>query len=327
MNTLQQNLQQHKLLLLDGVEKIEDGLDRIRCYDNLTLDVIYRPLMGRWQRRLRKYWEHFPFLDQSRWYSDWTKAVRDCDTIVIINGIRGRDVIEYIRQVNPTAQIFIYYNDTTDPEDRKAPYHYQGLGCQFYSFDKKDCETWGISYRHYCYTYFQGNRQQLLQEQEAHAISQDFFFIGVDRGRLAVLVELQHKLENLGCSTNFVIVGNNHQHYFGDAARHITQRRLSYAEIVQNIYESRCIVDIPQPRQTGITLRPMEAIFYEKKLLTSNADIMSYDFYAPENIFVLGERSLEELPGFLAAPYKKIPEEIIQRYTPEDWLNTFLEEK
>ena len=61
MNTLQQNLQHHKLLVLDGVEKIADGLERIRCYEHLTLDVIYRTLDGRWKRRMRKCWEHFPF--------------------------------------------------------------------------------------------------------------------------------------------------------------------------------------------------------------------------------------------------------------------------
>lgn len=73
----------------------------------------------------------------------------------------------------------------------------------------------------------------------------------------------------------------------------------------------------------GLTLRPMEALFFGRKLITTNKDIKNYDFYCPENIFILDEQPDEDIRAFLNAPMKKIPFDIVSGYTAERWLNGF----
>ena len=67
----------------------------------------------------------------------------------------------------------------------------------------------------------------------------------------------------------------------------------------------------------------MEALFYEKKLITNNKNIINYDFYCKENIFILEKDDIEELPQFLKTPYKKIDNEIVNKYEFENWLEGF----
>ena len=70
--------------------------------------------------------------------------------------------------------------------------------------------------------------------------------------------------------------------------------------------QSNCILDYNQEGQVGLTLRPMEALFLEKKLITNNKDIKNYDFYNPSNIFILGENNIEDIKEFINKPYEKV---------------------
>lgn len=45
---------------------------------------------------------------------------------------------------------------------------------------------------------------------------------------------------------------------------------ISYQENLDNIRKSKCIVDVVQKGQIGLTLRPLESLFFKKKLLTNN---------------------------------------------------------
>ena len=82
-------------------------------------------------------------------------------------------------------------------------------------------------------------------------------------------------------------------------------------------------MDIMADNQNGLTLRPMEAMFFKKKLITNNADIINYNFYNSENIFILGQRPLEEIPAFLDEPVREVPEDILDEYRMENWLEDF----
>ena len=54
---------------------------------------------------------------------------------------------------------------------------------------------------------------------------------------------------------------------------------------------SKAVIDIPLARQNGLTIRVFEIIRQNKKIITSNKDIKQYNFYSPENIFVLEENN------------------------------------
>ena len=98
---------------------------------------------------------------------------------------------------------------------------------------------------------------------------------------------------------------------------------MSYDKYLELLSESNCILDYNEKGQSGLTLRPMEALFLEKKLITNNKDIKNYDFYNPSNIFILGENNIEDIKEFINKPYEKVEQKIIDYYDFEQWLSRF----
>ena len=67
----------------------------------------------------------------------------------------------------------------------------------------------------------------------------------------------------------------------------------------------------------------LEALFFKKKLITNNRDIVNLQFYNANNIFVLGIDKLENLKNFMDKPYENIEQKVIDYYDFNEWLKRF----
>jgi len=100
---------------------------------------------------------------------------------------------------------------------------------------------------------------------------------------------------------------------------------ISFEATKEFMRKSRLILDIHKDIQHGLSFRVFEAMGLGKKLITTNADILNYDFYNPNNIFVWTDET-ESLPSdFLATPYEELPEAIYNKYSQENWVKTLLD--
>lgn len=289
-------------------------------YQYYSADVypLYKDLHGL-QRTLFKLYEHIHFCDVTRWLEDWKYKIAEYDVIFIFAGVRGRDVIEYIRDYNKRARIIIYYINPVDFADRKAPHNYKGLDCEFYTFDPINAKKFGIKFKPYFYP-----EEYMIDCDEKVPIKQDIFFVGVDKDRLGVIKDLHRRFEQMNLTDKLMIVATPHKKYSRSDEKWLA-KRVPYEKIAENIKQSRAILDIVQSGQSGITLRPMEAMFYNKKLITNNIYIKEYDFYNPHNIFILQERNISELKEFLELPTIEINQEIKNKYRfSGGWLKEFL---
>ena len=87
---------------------------------------------------------------------------------------------------------------------------------------------------------------------------------------------------------------------------------------------SRVILDIEHPNQTGLTIRTLESIGSEKKLITTNSTIKDYDFYSEKNILIIDRKDpLVEL-DFIITNYDPIDVELYEKYSIKGWLNEIL---
>ena len=77
----------------------------------------------------------------------------------------------------------------------------------------------------------------------------------------------------------------------------------------------------------GLTLRVMDALIMEKKLITDNSLLQQMEFYCPENIYILGGDNKYDIKEFLEIPYKKLDETVKKKYSFEMWICRFLENK
>lgn len=181
----------------------------------------------------------------------------------------------------------------------------KSLGFELATFDENDAKQYGMR------LYNQFFRREHLNDTVCAsngAELHDFYFVGFAKNREADLLQLQEQLK--GYRLFFKIV-----HNYAEA--------ITYNESVRNILQSKCIVEYVQHNQKGMTLRPLEALFYQKKLITNNQDTVKFDFYRPENIFIIGKDKLESLSQFLEIPFHPISSDIVERYSISTWFNHF----
>lgn len=97
-------------------------------------------------------------------------------------------------------------------------------------------------------------------------------------------------------------------------------------EAVQELFmNSRIIIDIEHPNQTGLTMRSIEALGAQKKIITTNASIADYDFYNDSNILIIDRISPHVPESFLYSEYHPVSENIYDRYRLSSWLDEILE--
>ena len=96
----------------------------------------------------------------------------------------------------------------------------------------------------------------------------------------------------------------------------IILEKISYKKNIEILKNSKVVLDINFSEQLGLTLRSIEAIGSETKIITTNKSIINYDFYNKENVVYI--ESTEDIPlipkEFFIKEYKKLPENIKERY-------------
>lgn len=103
-------------------------------------------------------------------------------------------------------------------------------------------------------------------------------------------------------------------------------KSLSSEETMRIICSSKAVLDIHHPQQTGLTMRTMEVLGCNRKLITTNAEVAKYDFYNSQNILII-DRSNPQIPiDFLQSNFIPIDETIYKRYSLDGWLNTIFNE-
>ena len=118
---------------------------------------------------------------------------------------------------------------------------------------------------------------------------------------------------------------------FGKGFKTAKKRDFNFAkktieEISRIERESKVVLDIQHPKQTGLTIRTLEMIGAGKKIITTNKDIVRYDFYSPNNILVIERNNPKLNLDFFSSKFVPIPKKIVDKYSIEVWVNDVLGE-
>lgn len=100
--------------------------------------------------------------------------------------------------------------------------------------------------------------------------------------------------------------------------------KASSRELSDVIDESRAVLDIQHPKQTGLTMRTIEMIGMNKKLVTTNTEIKEYDFYNPNNILVIDRNNIKISDEFLLTNYVPLDANICDKYSITAWIEDIL---
>lgn len=95
--------------------------------------------------------------------------------------------------------------------------------------------------------------------------------------------------------------------------------KLSTEEMMDVFKKSKCIFDSPQKGQNGLTIRTIECLGAKRKIITTNKDIINYDFYNPNNILVY-EGDEKEILDFFESEYEDVSIGVYEKYSLKNWL-------
>ena len=243
-------------------------------------------------------------------YGKWKKNISKYDTVIVFDRNLNWNIFTWIKKKNPVSRcIAWYWNPIQNAVEKCIPENVKEL-CEVWSFDHIDCDRFNYKKNVQFYFHQVGDRKK--------ATMYDAFFVGVDKGRYAQVNEIINCLKQCNLKTFQGIVADknsvNHREYI-DA--------LPYEKILYLIQNSKCIIDVPQENQEGMTLRVLESLFWSKKLITTYEGIEEFAFYNSNNILIWGRATLSEIKTFFEKPYEPVDWNIINRYSFENWLKNF----
>jgi hypothetical protein len=158
-------------------------------------------------------------------------------------------------------------------------------------------------------------------------VDKDVYFVGYYKeDRIESLLQLSKKFRDLGLCTSINICVNSSKQIaiLKKEPVNILSKQLTVMENIENIASSKMMIDVANVVHCGLSMRPFEALGYKKKLITNNALVKKYDFYNPNNIFVIEDENLDGLEQFIASPYIDLSEEILKKYSFTNWIKYVL---
>ena len=266
------------------------------------------------EKRLRTLHYHTK-LAKTCWYGAWKDTVERYDTVILFDVFLDSDVAEYIEQKAPQARLIVFYrnpwynNYYVSKEARKK--------CEIWSFDKEDCKKYGLRHNHQFYL------REAVKQTVDDAYASDVFFVGKDKGRISLLEKIQGEVTHMGLKPVFYIVPERHGQYTPAQQKLLHQEHLSYLEVLKYNKNTHCLLELMQENQQGFTLRTVEAMFFNKKLVTNNAYLKSCAFYDPRNIFILGQDQRTLATFLKEEPPAAWAQEVVAAYSFEHWLQNF----
>ena len=186
-----------------------------------------------------------------------------------------------------------------------------------WTFDLEDSQTYHMHYNPQFYV------ENLVEDQP---IEYDVSFVGADRNgtlqeRVTMANEYYSKMCNLNLKLYFYLLTNSSKANF-EIARHVP---IDVKTVLNIMMRSKAILEIIEPGQAEwLTLRPFQALTNQRKLITNSKKISDYDFYNPNNIFIIGQDSWDDLPRFLNTPFEEI--RCLENYSISNWKTRFFKE-
>lgn len=276
--------------------------------DIVTLDNLYKPACSA-SRAIRKIASTAGW-STGRFLGPWVDELDKYERVILHANQINRTVPTYLRRVGYKGRvIYWYWNPVSHCVD---PSTVDSESCELWSFDKSDCERYKMRFNT---TYYFGRRSYETRDAKKTA-----FFIGRDKGRYIQLASLAKRLRGLGYAVDFNIIRDETSTKDG-----IYANPMGYEEVIQRMLEASAIVDVLQDEQLGLSLRPMEALYLGKKLLTTNVGIVDEPFYNKNNTYVLGslDDNDDELGLFLESSYIAVPQQLRDYYDFSSWLERF----
>lgn len=239
------------------------------------------------------------------------------DVILTIKAdfIDPKSILEFKKY---TKKSIAFFNDNIHrcPKIKRVIPHFE----EVYSFEKEDCIKYDLK--------FMPNWTSIEDEsKEISAIKFDFdvFNISSKDNRFKIIAKIACELKIKNIKSKIIVYDKKKKSEAPNIE--FVSKYLQIDEVNNYIKRSKFLLDIHRKEQNGLTFRVFESIGLNKKLITTNPNIVHYDFYNPNNILIIDAKKIIFNLDFFETDYEQIPEEIFKKYTLNHWVETVFDLK
>lgn len=235
-------------------------------------------------------------------FGNWKKNIKKYDKVIFFDNGFNEVFSYWIKKINPKCKTILWiWNPISNRQMRFL--NDKNLD-EIYSYSEKDSQKYGIKYNTTFYN--KELKENFVQNNEVY----DIVFLGRNKNRKNIIENFKNDIKNYNLKTNFKIIEDG-------------ENEISYYEYLNWISKSKAILDIVNNIYQGPTLRTMESIFLNKKMITNNREIMNYEFYNKNNFFILGIDDINNIESFVNSSYVRNDKKILNYFEFENWLLRF----
>lgn len=238
------------------------------------------------------------------------------------------EAIEKIKIKSPSAKFVLYLWDSIARfKEIKKKFKFFD---EIYSFDRLDCLS--NSLINFNPLFYRSEYVSTIQKSNADYIY-DIYHLGLYHSdRLVLIREIAEYCSQNNIKHKMILYTGYfsylYQKLFGGELKgnkqYLIFKAISANENRENILHSKVTLDIAHELQSGLTMRTIELLGMQRKIITTNSDIVNYNFYHPNNILIIDRKNPVLSKAFFESDFIPISTDIISQYSISNWLNKML---
>lgn len=190
-------------------------------------------------------------------------------------------LFEYIKKQNPENKCVMLCLDLISKHSWSVDKIKSFLD-KIISYDSNEAEKYGIDYLDMDYY------TPLLDVTTPNDFENDVYFLGFAKDRLDEIHNTYNYLVKNNVKCKFIVCGTKSEERINGEGL-FYQEPITYIENLQNVCNSKCILEIIQGQSVAPTLRLREAKTYKRKLITNNANREYAESLTGESLCVYGD--------------------------------------
>lgn len=318
------NLKNKKILFLCPLffnyhKKLMDAMERMGAEVDFFDE---RPSNTFLSKALLRINRNFVTWQINKYYEEITSKIKDkkYDYVFICQAeATPISFLKDVRRLNPNARMALMLWDSV--ANKVNTLEKLDFFDEVFSFDKKDCEQLGLTFRPLFF-----DKEYELIAKEKPSLLYDLFFVGtVHSDRFLILNEVRKQFEKNNLRVFYFLYIPSKIMYYqrkwftnelkGSKITDFSFVGMPSQQLTEKLKQSKAVVDIQHPKQTGLTMRTIEMLGANKKIITTNTDIQNYDFYHPNNICIVDRDHVVVPAEFMTTPYSPVDEKVKDRYS------------
>ncbi|TNI12735.1 hypothetical protein [Aeromonas veronii] len=250
--------------------------------------------------------------------------VDDLDLIVLINPESiSSDLLKRIKLLNEHVKVIVYMWDSFKNKSQASKLI--DVSDSFFTFDPVDANNYGLTFLPLFYIPQYEEIRANKEKKEGEAF--DLVFIGTahsERYKLVMDITSGFKKVFTFFYTPNKLVFLYKRYWCNELAGlsyfDVSSIPMSRDGVIDTISKSKAVIDINHPSQVGLTIRTFEIIAAGKKLITTNKNVMDYDFYNENNVLYYYESiDFANVIDFLDKPFLELDEKY-KSYSLKKWV-------